>query len=73
LASSTIAKAARAVLLGKNTMSIELSFALARDVRETSVDAGPATGQSIEITVAVVVAASAVLFVSFIAVMTGLT
>jgi hypothetical protein len=53
-------------------MSIELPGALAREVAEIGVDAKPATSQRVDTAIAVVFAASVVLFVSFIAVMTGL-
>ncbi len=71
--SLTNAKAARAALLGKNSMSIEFPAALVHDVAETAAGAQPAASQWTETAVAVVFAASAVLFVSFIAVMTALT
>jgi hypothetical protein len=53
-------------------MSIEFPAALVHDVAETAAAAGQATSQWTETAVAVVFAASAVLFVSLIAVMTGL-
>ncbi len=53
-------------------MSIELPGALAREVAEIGVDAEPAASQRIEAAIAAAFNASAVLFVSFIAVMTGL-
>ncbi len=54
-------------------MSIEFPAALVHDVVETVVAAEQAASQWIETAVAVLFAASAVLFVSYIAVMTSLT
>jgi hypothetical protein len=54
-------------------MSIEFPAALVHDVAESAAEARPAANQWTETAVAVVFAASAVLFVSFIAVMTALT
>jgi hypothetical protein len=66
-------KADRAALLGKNSTSIEFPAALVHDVAERATEAEQTTSLWAETAVAVVFAASAVLFVSFIAVMTGLT
>ncbi len=54
-------------------MSIEFPAALVHDVAATAVTAEQAASQWIESAVAVIFAASAVLFVSYIAVMTSLT
>jgi hypothetical protein len=54
-------------------MSIEFPAALVRDVAATAAEAEQAASQRIETAVAVIFAASAVLFVSYIAVMTSLT
>ena len=54
-------------------MSIEFPAALVHGVAETASEAEPAASQWIETAVAVTFAASAVLFVSYIAVMTSLT